>query len=122
VVANIVGPTGPTGPTGSAGATGPTGPTGPAGAGATKSISIVTTTVTLGSAAGTEYIALISTGGNVTLPTAVSNTNRYTIKNITSTDKTIGTTSSQTIDGSTVTLGQNSSVDLASDGSNWYII
>ena len=58
----------------------------------------------------------------LTLPTAVSNTNEYRIRNIHGSDSlTVGTTSSQTIDGSsTLTLSTGSAArTLFSDGSNW---
>ena len=130
--AGATGPAGPAGATGPAGAdgaqgpqgaTGPAGPAGPAGAsGGSRNIATITSSVTLGDAASTDYVALIGAGGNVTLPTAIGNTNRYTIKNLTSVSKTIGTTSGQVIDDGTVTLEPNSSVDLISNNNNWYII
>lgn len=97
----------------------------PAGgaAGITRNTSTVTTSVTVGAAASTDYVVFIGASGAVTLPTAVGNTNRYTLKTIDTTSKTIATTSSQTIDGSTtITLTPNTSVDVVSDTSNWRII
>ena len=94
-----------------------------AGSGITRSISTVTSTVTLGATASTDYVVFIGASGVVTLPTAVSNTNRYTLKNIDTTNKTISTTSSQTIDGTTtITLYPNASVDVISDNTNWQIV
>lgn len=61
----------------------------------------------------------------VTLPTAVGITGRkYTIKNSGTGVITIGTTSSQTIDGvTTQTLGtQYMSMDVVSNGANWIIV
>ena len=62
----------------------------------------------------------------VTLPTAVNNSNFYTVKktDATGTVVTVNTTSSQTIDGgSTASLKvQYVSITVASDGSNWYVI
>jgi hypothetical protein len=56
------------------------------------------------------------------MPTAVGNTNRYTIKNVHTAAITISTTSSQTIDGATtLTIQPNASVGLFSNGSNWVI-
>ncbi len=82
-----------------------------------------TDSVTPGTFSGVNYVVFVSTGGSVTLPTAVGNTSRYTVKNITTSDKTISTTSSQTIDGATtLTVLPDMSVDLISDGSNWRIV
>ena len=63
----------------------------------------------------------------VTLPTAVGNTGQiYTIKRTSSAanNVTVGTTSSQTIDGSTtyVLSAQYKYVSVVSDGANWSII
>jgi hypothetical protein len=67
-----------------------------------------------------------TTGFTLTLPTAASNTNQYTIKKIDSSANivTVGTTSAQTIDGSsTATIKvQYASISFVSDGSNWFII
>jgi hypothetical protein len=91
--------------------------------GITRSVVSVTSSTTLGATALTDYVALIGASGAPILPTAVGNTNRYTCKNFDSTNKTVATTSSQTIDGSTtVTLTANTSLDFISDGSNWRLI
>ena len=93
------------------------------GVGIVRSVVSVTSAVTLGAEARTDYAAFVGASGAPTLPTAVGNTNRYTFKNIDSTAKTITTTSSQTIDGAaTLTLQPSAAVDLISDGSNWRII
>jgi len=64
-------------------------PTG--GGGGSRTISTVTSATTLGSTAGNQYVALIGSGGSVTLPTAVGNTSWYTLKNIDTVAKTIST-------------------------------
>ena len=88
-----------------------------------RSIQTVTSTVTLGGNANTDYVVFIGASGVVTLPTAVGNTSRYTIKCVDTASKTLATTSSQTIDGSTsFVLTVNTSIDLVSDGSNWRIV
>jgi hypothetical protein len=93
------------------------------GSGITRNISTVTTALTLGATALVDYVAFIGSGGAPTLPTAVSNTNKYTIKNIHTTNKTLATTSAQTIDGTTtITIAPNNAVDVVSNGSNWQII
>lgn len=62
----------------------------------------------------------------ITLPTAVGNSGvAYTIKKVNAGNTlTVATTSSQTIDGTTtITMTvQYSSVDIVSDGSNWFIL
>lgn len=59
-----------------------------------------------------------------TLPTAVSVTGtQYTVKNTGAGVVTVGTTSSQTIDGvTTQTLGQYESITVVSDGANWIVV
>lgn len=72
-----------------------------------------------------DHIVVWTTGTQAaTLPTAASQTGReYVIKNLGSGVITVGTTSSQTIDGaSTVTLNQYDVVTVISDGTNWFKI
>jgi hypothetical protein len=59
--------------------------------------------------------------GSVTLPTAASNTNLYTVSNIHATDTLqLATSSSQTINGSAPsTLAAGSKLTVVSDGTNW---
>lgn len=86
---------------------------------------VVTTSgnVTAGSTAKTDYVYLVAGAHTVTLPTAVSNTNRYTIKNGHSANITVDTTSSQTIDGTTtISIAPDESVDIISNNTNWRII
>jgi hypothetical protein len=86
-----------------------------------RTVQTVTTATTLG--ANGDYVVFISgANGAVTLPTAVGNTGRYTLKNIHTADKTVSTTSSQTIDGGTLTILPGDSVDVISDGPNWRIV
>jgi hypothetical protein len=90
----------------------------------TRVISSVSTATAAGSAAATDYVYLVSGTTTVTLPTAVGNSNQYTIKRVGTNTVTIGTTSSQTMDGSTsITLNvQYQSLTFISDGANWNII
>lgn len=94
-------------------------------AGLQRSISSVSTATAAGAAAGTDYVYLVSGNTTVTLPTAVGNSNLYTIKNTDGNITSIATTSSQTIDGSsspiTITT-QYTSLDLISNGTNWDIV
>lgn len=90
-----------------------------------RSVQTVTNAVVLGADAGIDYVAFLSTSGTVTLPTAVGNVRRYTIKNIDTVNHTVATTSSQTIDGfasNTFQLIPGMSIDVISDGANWRII
>jgi hypothetical protein len=92
-----------------------------AAGGFSRSIVSVTGAVTLGATANTDYIALIGAGGTPTLPTAVGNTNKYTIKNVDSVDHNVATTSSQTIEGvaSPYVLPAGATIDVISDNTNW---
>lgn len=94
------------------------------GSGITRSISSVAVDTTAAAAASTDYVYLVSGTTTLTLPTAVGNTNRYTVKNSGVATVTVATTSAQTIDGSsTASLPvANTSVDLISDGSNWFVV
>jgi hypothetical protein len=91
----------------------------------TRLVVSVTGVQTLGNAASTDYVALIGSGGVVSLPDASTvGNNRYTVKNIDTVNHTVSTTTGDVIDGggTTITLASASSVDLISDGSNWRII
>jgi len=93
--------------------------------GITRTVTSISAPTTAGATASTDYVYLVSGTTTLTLPTAVGNTNRYTVKNVdASLTTTIATTSAQTIDGSaSATLPvSNTSVDLISNGSNWAII
>ena len=94
------------------------------GGGSTKSINSVSTNTSAGSTASTDYFYFASGTINITLPTAVGNTNNYVIKNVGTGVITIDTTLSQTIDGSLTALikVQYLSLTLISDGANWNII
>lgn len=84
----------------------------------------ISTATAGGATAATDYVYLISGTTTLTLPTAVGNTNLYTVKNVGTAIVTIATTSSQTIDGSsTITLSvANTNLDIISDNSNWKVI
>lgn len=78
--------------------------------------------VTLGSNTYTDYVVAIQAGGAVTLPTAVGNTSRYTLKNTTASSVTVTTTGSEKVDGGSLVIGAAASVDLVSDGTNWMVV
>lgn len=80
--------------------------------------------ITAGTTANTDYVYYVSDGSQITLPTAVGNTNRYTIIRTGISTVPIATTLSQTINGATSPLNlimQYTSVDLMSNSSDWFI-
>jgi hypothetical protein len=79
-------------------------------------------TATLGSNAMTDYVENCTGTNTLTLPTAVGNTNKYTVT-VESGTTTVNTTSSQTINGSAsiVISTAFSSYDFISNGSNWIL-
>lgn len=91
-----------------------------------RSVNVTAVSVTAGAVDGTDYVYVVTAGGvTVTMPTAVGNKNRYTVKhNAASGSITIATTASQTIDGTTqLVIGSRYvSADLISDGTNWCVI
>lgn len=93
------------------------------GSGITRSITVTSGNITAGETVDVDYVYLVAGAHTITLPTAVSNTNRYTIKNNHSVNITVNTTSSQTIDGTTtISLAPEESVDIISTDTNWSII
>ena len=98
-----------------------------ASGGISRSISTITTSTSAGASASYDYVFIGATSGNInlTLPTAVSNTNRYSVKQSNAVGTlTLLTTSSQTIDGLTAFAlnKQYQAVDLISDNANWHIL
>ena len=92
-----------------------------------RSINVISTSQTLGSAASTDYLYKMSgstANTTLTMPTAAGNTNLYTIYNADFYSITINTTASQTIDkqSSFTMTNNNTSINLISDGSNWLVI
>ena len=93
------------------------------GSGTVRSIVSTAVSSTVGAVAGTDYVTVCTAGVNVTLPTAVSNTNLYTIKNVAASSVLVSTTGGQTIDTDTelILATQFTAVDLISDSVNWNI-
>ena len=90
--------------------------------GITRSVNNISGTTTAGATALTDYVYFCSGTFTLTLPTCVGNTNRYTIKCISGT-LTVGTTSSQTIDGSaSIGIAVEDSVDIISNNTEWKIV
>lgn len=93
------------------------------GSGIVRAVNSTAVSSVIGDTAGTDFVTICTQGVQVTLPTAVSNTNLYTIKNVSTSSILIGTTGGQTIDGSAnlILATQYTSVDLISDSANWDI-
>lgn len=88
-----------------------------------RSINSISTATTGAAVSLTDYVYLISGTTTYTQPTAVSNTNLYTLKNSGTNTVTIIFTGGQNADGSTsLALTPNTSVDLISNNSNWFIV
>lgn len=98
--------------------------TGGVGGGITRTVTVTSGSFTAGSGAAVDYIYLIAGAHNVTLPTASSNTNRYTFKNNHSAAITITRAGADTVEGaSSIQVAPEDSVDLISNGtSGWYVI
>lgn len=93
------------------------------GSGITRSVNSISTPTTAGSTASTDYVYFVSGTTTITQPTAVGNTNRYSIKNTGSDTVTVAFDGAETADGSsTLTLLPNVSVDLISNGTIWFIL
>lgn len=90
----------------------------------TRTFTVTSGNYTAGSGSNTDYIYIISGAHSGTLPTASSNTNRYTFKNKHTANVTLTRAGSDTIEGSTsISLSPGSSVDLISNGTDtWSII
>jgi anti-anti-sigma regulatory factor len=94
------------------------------GSGITRSVNASQSgSVTAGATALTDYVYIFTGAGTLTLPTAVGNTNRYTIKNRHSSSITVAFTSGQNADGSTsISIAPYQSLDFISDNANYNII
>ena len=92
-----------------------------AGSGINRSVNSISSPTTAGANASTDYIYFI-TNTTLTLPTAVSNTNRYAVKCISGTCVVDGD-GSETIDGTAnITIQVEDSVELISDNTEWKIV
>lgn len=98
--------------------------TGGGGSGITRSASIVSVSSTFGAVTNTDYAAFANVGIAITLPTAVNNSNLYTVKNVSASSVLVATTGGETIDGSATALLTTTyqSIDLLSDNSGWNVI
>lgn len=93
------------------------------GSGSTRSITSIATSQAAGDTTGTDYVYICNDGILLTLPTAVSNTNLYTVKNNSNSSIMVATTGGQTIDDDTTIIMpvKYTSVDLISDDANWHV-
>lgn len=88
-----------------------------------KSVNNISVNTNAGSTSGIDYYYLCDGTITLTLPTAIGNTSKYTIKNVGTGVITIDTALSQLIDGwDQVTISfKNNSLDIISDGTNYRI-
>jgi len=91
--------------------------------GSVRSINSVAVSTLAGSTSGTDYVYLCTGTLTLTMPTAVGNTNLYTIKNVGSGIVTVAYDGIETCDGSTTTVMpvQYTAIDIISDTVNWNI-
>lgn len=91
--------------------------------GTVRSISTVSVSSIFGDASGTDYVAICNQGIKITLPTAVGNTNLYTIKNTSNSSVMVATTGGETIDddANVILATKYTQIDLISDSINWNI-
>lgn len=93
--------------------------------GNSRSIIAITANVTGAAAASTDYVYYWtgSTPYTYTQPTAVGNTNRYTLKNASTVNQTVNFTGGEDADGSTtITLTPNTAIDLISNNTDYMIV
>ena len=97
---------------------------GSGGGGITRIITNISSNTTAKNASLTDYVYLCTGILTLTLPTAVGNSDLYTITSVGTGAVTIATTSAQTISGisSASLIEQYQSYDIISNNSNWYII
>lgn len=93
------------------------------GGGVTRSINTVIVSSVVAAVTSTDYVIIAGAGIQLTLPTAVGNTNLYTIKNKVASSILVNTTGGQTIDDDSniILATQYTAVDLISDNANWHI-
>ena len=90
------------------------------GSGITRTVVTTSGSLTLGATASTDYVYYVAGAHTLSMPSP--NTNRYTVKNLHSAAITIDTAGAENIEGAaSLSLQPNDSVDILSDGTNWYI-
>jgi hypothetical protein len=90
-----------------------------------RSLNTITNSVTAGTIPQTDYIYVATVPNiTVTMPSAIGNNNRYTIKNLSNGTVNVAPPPGQTIDNQyhISIVNQYISIDLVSDNQNWIII
>lgn len=97
--------------------------TGGGGGGTSRNISTVSVSSVVAATASTDIVVIAGAGIKLTMPTAVGNTNLYTIKNKFASSVMVAANGAETIDGDTniILAIKYVSVDLISDNANWHI-
>lgn len=94
-----------------------------AGSGITRSVNNTSGSATMGSAASTDYVYFVTGAHTMSLPAASGNTNRYTVKNLHTTNITIDTVGAELIEGAaSISIPPEAAVDIISNNTNWYVI
>ena len=93
------------------------------GSGINRIISVISSATTGASVTGKDYVYLTTGTFIFTLPTAVGNTNIYSLKITDGGTITLATTGGQTVDGVVPgLLTFPTSLDFISNNANWFII
>jgi hypothetical protein len=93
------------------------------GSGISRTVVVTSGSSTMGSSSSTDYVYFVVGAHTMSLPAASGNTNRYTVKNNHSANITIDTAGVETVEGAaSISIAPEESVDLMSDGTNWYVI
>lgn len=89
-----------------------------------RSVVTLTDDKTFDAAPDTEYVYVLAAGvTSAALPTAVDNTCRYTVKNITDGTVSLSASTGQLIEVAThFAVGAGAAIDIISDGANWWVV
>ena len=92
--------------------------------GLARSVSVLSVSSTLAAAAATDYVFFANVGVRLTLPTAISNSNLYTVKNMATSSVQVAAAAGQDIDGSATVLlpTQYESLTFISNSSVWGVV
>lgn len=93
------------------------------GAGIVRNINNVAVNTTMAATALTDYVYFVTALAIMSLPAAVGNTNRYTVKNRHTANITVDTAGAELVEGAaSISVSPEASVDLLSNGTNWYVV
>lgn len=89
-----------------------------------RSVVTLTGDKMIDAAPDTDYFYVLAAGVTaVALPTAVDNTCRYTVKNITESTVALSASTGQLIEGAAhFALAAGAATGIISDGSNWWVV